>query len=89
LQQKNRSGFASLFEKLSNTSSIGEKPFNCLPQCYTETIKDQFPSQKIQNTTNARSMGQMWLTDGFDKLTRTIGRAVARTFSSTKGEDAI
>jgi hypothetical protein len=33
--------------------------------------------------------GQKWLFDGFDKLTKTIGRTVAGTFSSTKGEDAI
>jgi hypothetical protein len=33
--------------------------------------------------------GQKWLADGFDKLTKTIGRTVAGTFSSTKGEDAI
>jgi ribonuclease HI len=33
--------------------------------------------------------GQKWLADGFDKLTTTIGRTVAGTFSSTKGDDAI
>jgi hypothetical protein len=33
--------------------------------------------------------GQKWLIDGFDKLTKTIGRTVAKTFSSTKGVDAI
>jgi hypothetical protein len=27
--------------------------------------------------------GQKWLADGFDKLTKAIGRAVAGTFSST------
>jgi hypothetical protein len=33
--------------------------------------------------------GQKWLSDGFDKLTKTIGKTVAGTFSSTKGEEAI
>jgi len=33
--------------------------------------------------------GQKWLLDGFNKLTATIGRAVARTFSTAKGEDTI
>jgi hypothetical protein len=33
--------------------------------------------------------GQQWLLDGFNKLTTVIARAVAGTFSSTKGEDAI
>jgi ribonuclease HI len=33
--------------------------------------------------------GQQWLVDGFDKLTRSIGRVVAGTFSTTKAEDAI
>jgi hypothetical protein len=33
--------------------------------------------------------GQKWLSDGFDKLTRTIGRVVAGTFSTAKGDDAI
>jgi hypothetical protein len=33
--------------------------------------------------------GQQWLADSFDKLTRTIGRTVAGTFSTTKVEDAI
>jgi hypothetical protein len=33
--------------------------------------------------------GQKWLSDGFDKLTRTIGRTVAGTFSTAKGDDAI
>lgn len=33
--------------------------------------------------------GQKWLLDGFDKLTRAIGRAVAGTFGTTKGKDAI
>jgi hypothetical protein len=33
--------------------------------------------------------GQQWLADGFDNLTRTIGRTVAGTFSTTKAEDGI
>ena len=33
--------------------------------------------------------GQQWVLDGFDKLTIVIGRMVAGTFSTTKGEDAI
>jgi hypothetical protein len=33
--------------------------------------------------------GQQWLSDGFDKLTRTIGRTVAGMFSTAKGEDTI
>jgi hypothetical protein len=33
--------------------------------------------------------GQAWLLDGFHRLNVAIGRAVAGTFSSTKGEDAI
>jgi hypothetical protein len=33
--------------------------------------------------------GQKWLSDGFDKLIRTIGRTVAGTFSTTKGDEAI
>jgi hypothetical protein len=33
--------------------------------------------------------GQKWLFDGFDKLTKTIGRTIAGIFSSTKGEYAI
>ena len=33
--------------------------------------------------------GQRWLLNGFNKLTTAIGRAVAGTFSTAKGEDAI
>jgi hypothetical protein len=33
--------------------------------------------------------GQRWLADGFDKLTKTIGRVVRGTFSTSNGEDAI
>ena len=33
--------------------------------------------------------GQQWLLNGFDKLTRAIGRAAAGTFSTAKGEVAI
>jgi len=33
--------------------------------------------------------GQAWILDGFHKPTTTMAHAVARTFSSTKGDDAI
>jgi hypothetical protein len=33
--------------------------------------------------------GQAWLLEGFDKLTTAIGRTVAATFGTTKGEDAV
>jgi hypothetical protein len=33
--------------------------------------------------------GQKWLLDGFNKLSTAIGRAVAGTFSITKGEGAM
>jgi hypothetical protein len=33
--------------------------------------------------------GQMWLLDGFHRLSVAIGREVAGTFSTAKGEDAI
>jgi hypothetical protein len=33
--------------------------------------------------------GQQWLADVFDNLTRTIGRTLAGTFSTTKAEDGI
>jgi hypothetical protein len=33
--------------------------------------------------------GQAWLLEGFNKLTTAIGRTVAGTFGTTKGEDAV